>query len=453
MNRRTLFFPVLVLFLLTAARGEVFTVGDGGQFSNINSAIAAAKSGDEIIVLPGVYTENIILDKPLTIIGQGRPEIAGTGRDSVITVTASGCTVRGLIVRHSGGDIRAEDAGILLRSNSNIIENNELSDILFGIYLYGANNNFIHANTVTGRSELEVGERGAGLHLWNSSDNQLNDNVITQTRDGIYVQSSPRNTMNGNEVSGVRYGLHFMSSDENRFQGNNFHDNVAGAAIMYSRGIELRQNAFVHNRGFSSFGILFQDCRECVTENNLVANNATGIFAEGMRDSVFRRNTISENDVAAQIFSSSEHNTFTGNNFIDNISPLQMIGKSTSTAWSDGTAGNYWSDYNGYDMDGDSIGDVPFKLQNVFEYLEGSYPRIRIYLNSPAAQSVVAAERSFPIIEGSNQVDPKPLMRPVVTDINAVSRTVKVHHSYSMLIVSMFALALSLAVFWRRGRA
>lgn len=452
MNRRTFTISALILVLAATSYSDVLTVGTQGQFQNISSAVTAASGGDEIIISPGVYTENVVLDKSLTLTGSGRPEIVGTGKGSVLTINANGCTVRGLTVRHSGGDLRAEDAGILLHSNSNLIENNELRDILFGIYLYGSENNVIQGNTISGRSELEVGERGAGLHLWNSANNQLSNNVISETRDGIYVQSSPRNTMNGNVVSGVRYGLHFMSSDDNHFQGNNFHDNVAGAAIMYSRGIELRQNAFVHNRGFSSFGILFQDCRECITEENLIANNATGIFAEALRNSVFQRNTISENDVAAQIFGSSEHNVFTRNNFIDNISPLQMIGKSTSTAWSDETAGNYWSDYDGYDMNGDSIGDVPFKIQNIFQYLEGSYPRIRIYLNSPAARSIVAAERSFPIIEGSNQVDPKPLMYPVETGLKITHESSRKNDGLLMPIVSMLALAASISVFWRRGK-
>ena len=450
MHRRTLTISALILFLGFTVRGEILTVGGQGQYPTINSAISAASSGDEIVILPGTYVENIILDKSLTLTGNGRSEIVGSGQGSVVVLNADRCVLRGLIVRHSGGDLRAEDAGILLRSNSNVVEDNELNDILFGIYLYGSNNNIIRENIVTGRRELEVGERGAGLHLWNSADNQLNDNQISETRDGIYVQSSPGNTMNGNEVSGVRYGLHFMTSDDNHFQGNNFHDNVAGAAIMYSRGIDLRQNAFVHNRGFSSFGILFQDCRECVTEENLIANNATGVFAEALRDSVFRRNTISENDVAAQIFGSSEHNLFTRNNFIDNISPLQMIGKSTSTAWSDDIAGNYWSGYDGYDLDSDSIGDVPYKIQNVFEYLEGSYPRIRIYLNSPAAQSMVAAERSFPIIEASNQVDPKPLMYPEDMVSAKIRRSSKPTATYKMPIFSLLALAFSITVFWRK---
>jgi nitrous oxidase accessory protein len=453
MNRRILILVFLIFATGTAARADVLYVGGQGQFPTISSAVNAAKNGDEIVISPGSYTENIILNKSLTLTGDAGAEIVGPGQGSVITVDADRCVIRNLTVRHSGGDLRAEDAGILLRSKENVVENNRLIDILFGIYLYNAEFNLIRGNHITGRKELEAGERGAGLHLWNSANNRLDNNVISETRDGIYVQSSPGNVMNGNDVSNLRYGLHFMSSDDNSFEENVFHDNIAGAAIMYSQGIRLRRNSFVHNRGFSSFGILFQDCRQCVAEENLIANNATGVFLEALRDSIFRYNTISENDVAAQVFSSSENNTFTRNNFVDNISPLQMIGKSTSTVWSDGTAGNYWSDYSGYDLNGDSVGDVPFRIQNIFEYLEGNYPRIRIYLNSPAAQSIVAAESSFPIIEGSNQFDPLPLMYPVKTDITSESGSKISTKSSLMPAASFLALVVSLSVFWRRAKS
>jgi nitrous oxidase accessory protein len=451
MNRRR----SLLLFLITAAavlatRAETLNVGETGKFRSIASAIATASPGDEIVLAGGVYNENVVLDKQLSISGTDGAQIVGTGTGSVITVIADGCVIRGIRLVHSGRDLRAEDAGILLKSNNNVLEENILQDVLFGIYLFHSDHNVIRGNTITGRTELEVGERGAGLHLWNSADNLIENNIISYTRDGMYVQSSPRNVMNANEVSHLRYGLHFMSSDFNKFEANDFHDNVAGAAIMYSRGIELRRNAFVHNRGFSSFGILFQDCRECVTENNLINNNATGIFLEALRDSAFRRNTISENDVAAQVFSSSENNVFTENNFIDNINPLQMVGKSTSTKWSDGSVGNYWSDYEGYDLDGDSIGDVPYRIQNIFEYLEGSFPRLRLYLNSPAAESMIAAERSFPIIEASKQMDPRPLMYPVATTGTEKFREPTRRSGLIMPIVSLIAFCLSVSVFWRR---
>lgn len=448
MIRRLFILCILAIAAAVEGRADVLTVGGGG-YASVEAAVRSARSGDTIQITSGDYVGNVVLDKTLTLEGTGEARIIGIGSGSVITVLADNCIIRGLDVRHSGGDLQAEDAGILLRSSGNVVERNVLRDVLFGIYLYHSARNIVRSNEIHGRSELETGERGAGLHLWNSPDNRLEANVITQTRDGMYIQSSPRNVIVGNSVSGLRYGLHFMNSDDNRFEGNVFYNNVAGAAIMYSQRIELRRNSFVHNRGFSSFGILFQDCRECVAEENLIANNATGIFLEALRDSVIRRNIIAENDVAAQVFSSSERNLFTENNFIGNISPLRMIGKSTSTAWSGDSGGNYWSDYAGYDLDGDSFGDVPHRIQNIFEYLEGNYPRMRIYLDSPAARSVVAAEQAFPIIEGSNQFDRRPLMRPVeIGPPPAVPKDG--HRSSALFAVSLAALGLSYMGF-RRG--
>ena len=442
---------VLVVAFVSPALADVLTVGGNDGFPTISAAVTAARDGDQVLILAGTYNENVLVNKRLVLEGSGSTHLVGTGVGSVVTVIADNCMIRGLNIQHGGGDLQSEDAGILLRSNGNVVENNTLTDVLFGIYLYDAHRNTVRGNAVTGRQELETGERGAGIHLWNSTQNSIDSNVISYTRDGMYIQSSPRNVMTGNRVSKLRYGLHFMNSDENRFEGNVFQDNVAGAAIMYSAGIVLRRNAFIHNRGFSSFGILFQDCRKCITEENLIANNATGVFLEALRDSVFRRNTISENDVAAQVFSSSENNVFTENNFIANISPLRMVGKSTSTTWSTDSVGNYWSDYSGHDLDGDGVGDVPHKLQNIFEYLEGNYPRLRLYLDSPAARSVVAAEESFPIIEGTNQFDRKPLMRRVEIDF-AVEVPREDARGSSLILASVLMLGVSAVLFKLGGR-
>jgi nitrous oxidase accessory protein len=211
----------------------------------------------------------------------------------------------------------------------------------------------------------------------------------------------------------LRYGLHYMNSDDNKFDDNVFSENIAGAAIMYSKRIEFRRNAFIHNRGFSSFGILFQDCDEMLAEDNYIVNNATGLFLEALRQSAFRRNVIAENDLALQIFSSSSNNLFAENNFVENLSPLQIVGREANTKWNELRRGNYWSDYDGYDLNADGIGDVAHKVQNVFEYLEGNYPRLRLYLSSPAAQALATAEKTFPILKGSNESDGAPLMKAV----------------------------------------
>jgi nitrous oxidase accessory protein len=434
-----------------AAKAEVLSVGQN-QFPSLQSAIAAAKPGDTIRVLAGTYDGQIVLDKPLTLEGLGKPVLRGTGQGSVVIVTADHCTIRGFVIERSGNDLTAEDSGLLLKSNENTIEDNELRDVLYGIYLYHSQRNTIRGNTVRGRCQLEVGERGAALHLWNSPGNTIEDNTISDARDGMYIQSSPGNAVRRNHVFAVRYGLHYMSSDDNRFEDNIFSNNVAGAAIMYSRRIELRRNAFTHNRGFSSFGILFQDCEEAVAEDNFIVDNATGVFMEALRRSTFRRNVIAQNDLALLMFGNSDRNRFSENNFIANLSPLHLVGKRSTTQWQDGGRGNYWSDYDGYDLDGDGVGDVPHKVQNVFEYLEGNYPRLRLYLSSAAAQSLATAEKTFPVLKGSSEVDNAPLVKPAAVNVSPHQTTRRFRAQALLGLTSIAMFGAGAAVIWRGRR-
>lgn len=398
---------------VSVGQAATLTVGPAAQFQVIRDAIDQARSGDVIEVRAGIYNENLLIDKQLTLIGIDRPVVRGTGSGSVVVIAADLCIFRGFRIQHSGADLQTEDSGILLKSSNNRIEENELTDILYGIYFYRSQGNIIRGNTIRGRTELETGERGAGLHLWDSPNNTIEDNTISEMRDGMYIQSCNGNQIRRNHVSHLRYGVHYMFSDRNIFEDNFFANNVAGAAIMYSNHIEFRRNAFVHNRGFSSFGILFQECNELVAENNFIIDNATGIFTEALRKTRFQRNVIAQNDVAIQMFSNSDDNVFTENNFVDNLSMLQLVGKSTTTKWSENGRGNFWSGYDGYDMNEDGHGDVPQRVQDVFEYLEGNYPRLQIYLDSPAAKALAVAERTFPVLKGSQEIDSAPLMRAI----------------------------------------
>jgi nitrous oxidase accessory protein len=175
----------------------------------------------------------------------------------------------------------------------------------------------------------------------------------------------------------------------------------------------LRRNRFVHNRGFSSFGILFQDSHDLVAEHNIISDNAVGLFLEAVQRSIFRENLVANNDTAIEIFASADRNEFSRNNFVANLTPIRVIGRSTTTRWFRAGQGNYWSGYDGYDLDGNGIGDVPFQIRNLYERMEGEYPRLRLYFDSPAARALVAAERVFPIMRSSNERDPYPLMKPV----------------------------------------
>ncbi len=387
-------------------------VGNNSAFTSITAAVATATDGDTVEVYPGVYDGDLTLARSVVLTGIGRPVIRGSGLGSVITVNADRCTVRGFAIQHSGGMLVDEHSGILIKSNGNVVEANELTDVLYGIYLLASNGNRLIGNTIRGRPLPDLGSRGSGIHVWNSRDNLFADNVITSSRDGMYFQNAYNSVVRHNRIYGLRYGLHYMFSDGNIFEDNISYNNVAGAAIMYSNRVQFRRNSFLHNRGFSSFGILFQEVEHCVAEDNMISDNAVGVFMETLRNSTLRHNLISANDVAMQVFQSASNNIFESNNFVENLSPIEVIGGHTTNNWS-GVLGNYWSDYDGYDFDGDGVGDVPHRIYNVFQQLEGDYPRLRIFLYSPAAQALALAERGFPIFRREPEIDERPLMRPI----------------------------------------
>src|SRR5262245_2410364 len=149
------------------------------------------------------------------------------------------------------------------------------------------------------------------------------------------------------------------------------------------------------------------------------------------------------------MFSSADANSFSGNRFISNLSSLYLIGKRTTTRWTERGIGNFWDDYDGYDLDGDSIGDRPYKVQNIFEYLEGNYPRLQIYLQSPAAQALAAAEKSFPaVIQGSNEVDPAPLTK-VTSLAFPFSQPASTKSGALLAMTFLSALIVTVTAIWR----
>ena len=450
-SRQIAYLSLGILSAVSPIFGKTVEVSPARSIASIQQAVSVAQPGDTIEVQPGSYSGNVVLNKSLTLVGSGWPVIRGEGRGSVITVSAAGCTIRGFVVEHSGDMLVDEDSGILLKSNGNRLEQNQLRDVLFGIYLFASEHNQIIGNTIHGRPLADLGERGSGIHIWNAGDNTIVGNTIVDARDGMYLQNAHDSTIRGNRVSDLRYGLHYMYSDDNVFEDNIFDHNVAGAAIMYSRNIQFRRNVFIHNRGFSSFGILFQGTDNCLAEDNVIADNEVALFLEAHSHSIFRRNLIAGNDVALQMFSSADANTFEYNNFIANLSPLQIVGRSTTTLWNGALAGNYWSDYGGYDLDADGIGDIPFRIQNVFEHMEGNYPRLRIYLLSPASEALALAEKGFPVIEGSREFDHRPLMRPVTLPVLLPKLEVRPEiHAGSFIFPSLMLLA-GLLLF-RQGR-
>ncbi len=380
-----------------------------GEASPLQARIDAAAPGATIEVEPGVYRGDLYVDRPLRLVGRGRPRLVGSGRGSVVRVRAPDVVVEGFDIDGlGGGDLASDSSGIHVAAPGAVVRGCRIANALFGVYLREAPGARIEDNVIRGIVGKEAGEKGSGIHVWNTLGFAFVGNDIADARDGIYIQSSSQGVIRGNAARRLRYALHYMSSDDNTFEDNVFESSAAGAVLMFSNRIQFRRNRFLHNRGFASVGLLFKDLHDSVAEDNLIADNARGIFLEGSNKNVFRRNVIAESDVALVVYGSCAENRFEGNAFLGNLTPLTLYARRTDTLF----RGNYWSENDELDLDGDGRSDRPYRLMSLFDHLRGNLTAADLLSQSPAAAALAAAERTFPVLDTVEVVDAAPLRRP-----------------------------------------
>jgi nitrous oxidase accessory protein len=405
-----------VLGLLAAppvARPEVHTVAAG---QSISAALSRARPGDTIRLAAGEYHERLVIDVPITLTADGTARILGGHEGTVVHVTAPGTVLEGLEIAEAGTNLSKDMACLLVEADDVTVRNCSIRRALHGIYVKGGSRARILGNRVEGRLDLIESDRGNGIHLWNSHRNRVVGNEIFHVRDGIYFSFANETEIEDNHIHDVRYGLHYMYSNDNVFTDNLFERNVAGAALMYSERITFERNTFARCRGFRAYGILLQSMSEVTARQNLILDNSRGIFMNNTDASVFARNDVVDNDLAIQLNGGCDENRFAANNFLGNLTELLLDVSDMETAWADDEGGNHWSNYRGYDLDRDGIGDVPFSIQNVFQVLESDVPEVRFYLLSPAAEVLRAAEEGLPILRLGDAQDPAPRMRAMANE-------------------------------------
>ncbi len=414
---------VSLAILVSPLEAAVLTVGnpaDATTLESIQEALDRASPGDTVRVYPGVYNGNIHIKTNNVIVeGINRPTIQGEKFGNAVTLEANNVTLKGFLIRGGGRDLLKDDAGIkLFKAKECLVTENRLEDNLYGMYLQQAEKCVITHNVIRGRTYDSEEDRGNGIHTWDSPFNRIEHNDIADARDGFYISFSHFCTIDYNKIHRTRYGLHYMYSDDNSFSYNTLIDNVAGAAVMYAKRFKFSGNVFAHNRGFRAYGVLWQDVRHSDCFDNLVFDNTIGLYFDQAGMSKVHNNLVISNDVASVILENSENNTIFENNFINNLSLLRLRG-GTQTGrnnlfYKDGK-GNYWSDYRGYDLDGDGVGDQLYKLEGIFDALEADIPELRLFLFSPLTAALELAERAFPIIEVTVTAEDKfPLMKPVM---------------------------------------
>jgi len=393
-----------------AAAGDLH-VGSGKPYTSIRAAISAASAGDKITIHPGNYQEgNLVVDKPLTLQGAGRPVLDGVGKHEVLTITAPDVAVRGLSIRHSGKASLDDLAGIKISGTQHVtVENNQLTDCHFGIYLSKSADCMVSKNTVIGTPRGEQ-DSGNGIHLWSCERVAVSGNSVRNHRDGIYLEFATESKIERNLVEdNLRYGLHYMFSHQSVYSHNTFRRNGAGVAVMYSRKVEMTSNRFARNWGSSSYGLLLKDMTDGSITGNDFDSNSIGIAMHGSNRMTVGRNRFANNGCAIQIQGSSSDNVYQNNNFSGNSFDVAADGDLDNNRFEN----NYWQKYEGYDLRRDGTGDVPFHPVSLYAVVVSRVPPAMLLLRSPIVHLLDQAEKAFPSITPERVIDPGPLMRPL----------------------------------------
>lgn len=381
--------------------------------ASIQAAIAQASAGDVLHIARGVYRENLGIDKPLTLEGEGRPIIDGELKGNTIAVFAANVTLAGLNVRNSGDSLREQNAGIYLKPGAHhaTVRDCVLSYNLFGLWIEKADFVTIEHNNITGKRDYRSSQRGNGIQLYNAQHARIIGNEVSFVRDAIYVDVSHDAVFLNNRLHHSRYGTHYMNSYRNLWEGNDSFMNRGGLALMEVRDQSVRNNRAWAN---SDHGIMLRTIQDAVVEGNIVAGNVQGLFVYDAEYNTLRDNLVVDNLIGVRLWAGSKNNTVEGNDFIANRDQVRYVG-ARDEPWG-ARHGNFWSNYLGWDRDGDGRGDVPYEANDLVDRLSWRYPTVQLLLASPAIQTLRLVGRQFPILRAPSVVDAHPRMQPTHRD-------------------------------------
>ena len=359
-----------------------------------------AEEGATLLLEPGRYAGPVLIDKPLTLDGQGKVTIDSGGKGSVIVVDTDGAVVRNLHLTNSGESHNDIDSGVQVRGRFNVISDNIIDNCLFGIDLQQSENNIVRRNRISSKP-FELGTRGDAIRLWYSFENKVTDNIISDSRDTV-VWYSANNTIARNTAYDSRYSLHFMYSRYNLVEDNRYYNNTVGVFLMYSDGVVLRNNYIAHASGSTGVGIGFKETSDVTVEGNKILYCASGLYIDispFQPDTIntFSNNLIAYNGIGIRFLNDWTGNEFRSNRFIDNLT--QVVVSSGKTANRNIWQENYWSDYEGFDEDQDGVGDTPYELYVYADRLWQDVPYAQFFKGSPVLEVMDFLERLAPFTE------------------------------------------------------
>jgi nitrous oxidase accessory protein len=392
----------------------------GCDFASIEDALAAATPGATVVVDGGSWSGPLEITASVRLVGLNGATIDGHGEGTIVRISAPDVVLQGFTIQHSGSNFDKEDSAVYVEAERVQVLDNQLLDTLFGVNAATAHDGVIARNYILGK-DVDMGVRGDGIKVWYSHRMQITGNEVERSRD-LLVWYSNDVLVADNTVFDGRYGFHFMNSDNGVAERNSMVNNSVAIYLMYGRNFVIRDNLLQGSRGPSGQGLGLKEIDGVLVEGNIVYDNRIGIFIDNSPLSPnvyshFRENLIAYNDQGFGVLPSSRNNVLSRNSMIDNLEQVAILGSGQmgDNAWSEEGVGNFWSDYAGYDADGDGIGDLPFRSEQLSEQVMDAWPNLQLFRFSVAEAAVDFGSRAVPMFRQEPKfTDEHPLISPVI---------------------------------------
>jgi nitrous oxidase accessory protein len=403
---------IIIIFFFSSisffAFAKKFEVGTNKPFKSIKSALAVIQNGDTVYVYEGTYKEgNIILDKEVKLIGKNYPILDGQKKYEIISIKSANTQVSGFKVQHSGYATIDDPGAIKVYNTKNVtISDNILDDNFFGIYIQYCSSCIIKNNRIKAYG-IEEQQIGNGIHCWKSDSLQIIGNNISGHRDGIYFEFVTNSIIWRNiSTNNIRYGLHFMFSNNDSYITNFFKNNGAGVAVMFTNKVKMFNNTFSENWGDAAYGLFLKEISDSYIFGNKFTKNTEGIHMEGTSRIKVEKNVFEANGWGMKIQASCMDNEIVSNNFLGNTFDISTNGTLVLNTFN----GNYWDKYEGYDLDRNKIGDVPYHPLSLFSVIVEKNPPTMLLFRSFMVTLLDKSEKIIPSLTPDNFIDNTPLM-------------------------------------------
>ncbi|MCL6523395.1 MAG: nitrous oxide reductase family maturation protein NosD [Thermoflavifilum sp.] len=384
------------------------------QAHDLGEALRLAHSFDTLL-LKGTFKIDspIIINKPIYIIGE-QAVLDAQNKTAIFLIEASHVYLSHLTLQNTGMSYTEDRSAISLMNAQDVhIYHIHFINVYFGIYARRSTDIHIAFNEFYTKSHKENNEfnTGDGIHLWYCKRVDVYQNKIQHQRDGIYLEFTTNSVIRQNvSENNIRYGMHFMFSNHDQYIQNTFSHNGAGVAVMYSSYIEMKGNNFIDNNGPNAYGLLLKEIHDSEILQNKIAYSSTGVFMEECTRINLVHNQFLSNGWAFKLTGSSTSNYISKNDFMHNAFDVALLSDQNNQ---NVFIQNYWSDYRGYDLNKDGIGDIPFHPMNFFAYVVMKYDISVLLLRSLLESVLNLAESVMPMITPVRLIDPQPLMKPL----------------------------------------